>query len=350
MSDDLEQLLRDGLRHRAAQVRLRPGLAMKAHRRRQRRRVAARSATAAGLAAAVAAVSVSAAGVTGSGGASRSGAGTQHGQTAAYVISHAEAALSATAAENPVVYVHVTGNSGIAMGGSIRNSLDSQQQDQWYHGSQQRSKGFTTAGQAVYDTGEIQTPVSATSVVVDYPARIWWRVVQHAPPGAKPWPTTRPPRSCADVSYFAINFAPTEWAPDIHKALACGQFTSAGTEQFDGVNAIKLIPVRPDVMAAILWIDPSTYLPVRVDIEMRTRPGGGFELVNRQDVRWLAPTAANRAHLAVPIPAGFIQVPPPPSGTVSARCLSPAHRAAKCVTVNRRALNAWYAKYVTSRG
>jgi hypothetical protein len=101
---------------------------------------------------------------------------------------------------------------------------------------------------------------------------------------------------------------PAYWAADIKKALSCGEYTTSGTGRVDGVNAIKLIPVRPGVMSAVLWVDPSTYLPVRVATEIGERPTGQVK-----DVQWLPPTAANLADLTAPIPAGFVQVPPPPA-------------------------------------
>lgn len=54
----------------------------------------------------------------------------------------------------------------------------------------------------------------------------------------------------------------------------------------------------------MIWVDPSTYLPVRdwSDID------GGIDQV---DFRWLRPTPTNLAALDVPVPPGFTQVSPP---------------------------------------
>jgi hypothetical protein len=112
---------------------------------------------------------------------------------------------------------------------------------------------------------------------------------------------------------------PTYWATDIRKALSCGQFTTSGTEKVGRVNAIKLVPVRPGITSAVLWVDPSTYLPVRVAVGMRN-PSGGLKVSNQhEDVQWLPPAPANLAKLTAPIPSGFVQVPARPGTWVGLR-------------------------------
>jgi hypothetical protein len=261
------------------------------------------------------------------------------------VISHTEAALSAAAVENPVVHVHSSrGNMGIAIGAKRGEGLMSRQENSWYYGryGTERSQGLTTTGQPVFDTGLAETSETATSILVDYPARVWWQYVQHFPAWTPPPASAR---SCRDVLDFTTDLYPTEWAADIHKALTCGQFTISGTEQVNGIDAIKLTPVRPDVMTAVLWVDPSTYLPVRVAVEIRTSPGGPFELNHQADVQWLPPTAANLAKLTVPIPPGFAQIPAPPTQGCPRGTPDPG----KCFAADRQALAAWYAKYVAPR-
>jgi uncharacterized membrane protein len=50
-----------------------------------------------------------------------------------------------------------------------------------------------------------------------------------------------------------------------------------------------------------LWLDPSTLLPIQV----RSQSGG---VTVKTTIQWLAPTAANRALLVAPTPAGFKKV------------------------------------------
>lgn len=181
----------------------------------------------------------------------------------------------------------------------------------WYHGPDSngplREQGFTAAGQPVYDWVVVQAPTLYTSTLIDYQARIWWRTAQHV----TPWTPPASALTCGDVASFAINMDPTYWAAGIRKALSCGQYTTSGTERVDGVKAIKLTPVRPGDIAAVLWVDPRTYLPLRVTLEFQGRPGG-----ESKDVQWLPPTAANLADLTAPVPPGFVKVPAPASGWV----------------------------------
>jgi len=244
---------------------------------------------------------------SGHGGPQARHAGQPQTRTAAYVISHTEAALRAPAAENWVVHVHTWYTSPTRVSFGVGDSLTAPQVDDWYHGPDSngplREQVFTAAGQPVFDRVVVQTPYLYTTTIVDYQSRTWWRVAQHVTPWIPPPASTL---TCGDVESFAINWDPTYWAADIRKALSCGEYTTRGTEQVDRVYAIKLTPVQTGPMAAVLWVDPATYLPVRVAGEFQGRPDGQIE-----DVQWLPPTAANLAKLTTPIPSGFVQVPAP---------------------------------------
>jgi len=259
-------------------------------------------------------------------------------QTAAYVISHTEAALSVPASGNWVVHVRTSlaGRGRMVLDFGSKNSLTAQREDTWYHGPDSngpsRTQGFGAAGQPVFDSSVVQAPYLYTTTLVDYPARVWWRNAQHV---TRYIPTPAAQLTCGEVNDFAGTYDPTYWAADIHKALSCGQYTTAGTEEVDGADAIKLTPVRPGLMASVLWVNPSTFLPVRVEGEFQGRLDG-----ETQDVTWLPPTTANLGQLTAPIPPGFVQVPPPP-----------ACRAAglKGIATCSSASSAWYTKYVAPR-
>lgn len=269
-------------------------------------------------------------------------------QTAAYVISHTESALSATAAENPVVYVHTSDGSGIEQSlgiggpGGPRGSgtLRAQQVDAWYYGPNYypaRYRGFTAAGQPVFDSS-----VTATSgAVVDYQARIWWRYTPHIPAWIPPHGSSL---QCHDVGALGGPDNPVYWPADLRKLMACGVYTTAGTEQVDGVDAIKMTQIRPDSADTVLWVDPSTYLPVRVEVRAQAQAGKkSNQFAWTDDLRWLSPTAANLAKLTVTIPSGFVQVPAPPhANSLDSSCLGGNP---KCLAP----WNAWYAKYVAPR-
>jgi len=62
-----------------------------------------------------------------------------------------------------------------------------------------------------------------------------------------------------------------------------------------------------------LYVDPRTYLPVRVSGSSRTfgGPAPSTYSTSLTDMQWLPPTAANIAHTLVTIPTGFQQVSSP---------------------------------------
>jgi hypothetical protein len=84
----------------------------------------------------------------------------------------------------------------------------------------------------------------------------------------------------------------------ILKALSCSElFALDGHQQVDGVNAIKLIMKPPPGLRVreTLWLDPSTYLPLRTSTAFLSPHGQVSLLV--QGYRWLPPTKANLAAL-----------------------------------------------------
>jgi hypothetical protein len=106
-----------------------------------------------------------------------------------------------------------------------------------------------------------------------------------------------------------------EVAAGLREDLACGALSSEGMQQVDGVNALKLVSVQRSrlgpktlgTITTIIWVDPATYLPVRLTTQW-TRPI--VSVPDRFDFRWLPPTSANLALLTVRIPPGFTQVHP----------------------------------------
>lgn len=278
----------------------------------------------------------------------QSGPGGTPARSAAYVISQTELALRTAvgelAAQNSVVHIHTSDGpevgEGLFIGGPLRGNgqLIVKRTDSWYYGtasaSPARYQGFTNAGQPVFDSGIGQTPTT----VVNYQARIWWRYVLHLAPWTPPHGSAL---SCHSVGGFGGGeVEPAYWPADLAKLLACGKFTTSGTERVDGVDAIKVTQVRPHGSDTVLWVDPSTYLPIRISTTGQEMPGRPYRLMETDDIQWLPPTNANRAKLTVPIPPGFVQVPAPPRND----CLgSPSP--GKCLAP----WNAWYAKYVAPR-
>jgi hypothetical protein len=68
----------------------------------------------------------------------------------------------------------------------------------------------------------------------------------------------------------------------------------AGHQRIGGVNTIKIVAAERHQGHYTLWVNPSTYLPVRA---------GQFGLI--AGFQWLAPTKPNLAALHVRVPDGF---------------------------------------------
>ena len=59
-----------------------------------------------------------------------------------------------------------------------------------------------------------------------------------------------------------------------------------------------------------IWVDPSSYLPVRLTGRVQLILGGAAKQGTTTltvDFRWLPPTSANLKELTAPIPKGFRQ-------------------------------------------
>jgi hypothetical protein len=321
---DFEQVLWEDLYRSTAGIEIRPGLAARAYRRRKRR-IAARAVTATAAAAAIAISATAALGQPGTG---------TRAMTAAYVISRSEAALTAVTAENPVVYLDVDLSGGVGLDGMNQSAeVRYVQQEQWYYGNQPMlGVDVNAAGQPVYASGL----TGNTATGVDYGAKAWWQT-QIPPSENKPSPIIAP--TCANDGKFAVLDSPPQWAADIKEALSCGLYKTAGTEQVDGVDAIKLEPVGPHIITAVLWLDPSTYLPVKIST-YSVNADNSLSFMYTESVSWLPPTSANLAKLAPPIPAGFTKLPDKPALTCDPRG-NPS-----CNAKWQAQEDAWYQKYL----
>lgn len=302
MSADLEQQLRGAMERFTSDVRVPPGLALKADRHRQKRRIAVRSAAVAGTVTVVAG-SLAIAGATGA-----FGSGQPPVQTAytAYVISHVEHALAAPRIGNlveadrtvfsagstlqpfPNVLVGSAGGAGVSSQWSAGYTL------RWiYHGSIELSS-FTASGQRVFDWAI--TPANGTTAVI-YGNDTWWTAPAQGGQGG-----TGPGPGCLRGGEIAIGGgAGNGWPAFIRSQLACGAYTVAGMQVIDGINTIKITGADGRFT---FWVNPVNYLPVQANLGPR-----------QTEFHWLAPTPANLAPLKVTAPAGFKQVPAPTAPT-----------------------------------
>jgi hypothetical protein len=266
------------------------------------RRLALCSAAGAAAALTAAAVTLTVIGVPGA----RQHATGRPAGLAAYVVKRVDSALSA-AGPAAIAQMTVVTRSG-GMSGGVLNTAE-----EWSYGDRWRAVTYSAAGHLVYDEG-----VAATSVytVVSYLTRTWARQhrLGHAAalaPG---------PRGCAPlVAALPLLFQPgppgtsvaASWLPatvarSLRAAVSCGALTVAGRRRVDGKDVIELTS-RPDSMIPeTIWVSRGTYLPVRVIVRPVLGTSGPLQTA---DISWLPLTAQNLARLAVPIPAGFREIP-----------------------------------------
>jgi hypothetical protein len=116
------------------------------------------------------------------------------------------------------------------------------------------------------------------------------------------------------------------WPSFIRAALDCGAATVTGHARIDGVETTVItgLPTTARLPAAYaktigatrvrvpwtLYVNPTTYLPVRLTGSTETSGGPAGRSVNTEvtDIQWLPATTANIAQTLVAIPAGFPRV------------------------------------------
>jgi hypothetical protein len=269
-----------------------------------RRRLALRSAAAVAAALAAGAVALVVVVVPGAGRGRTEGPAVN----TAYVVRRVGSALIA-ADPGEIALMTVT-THGAALPGGTQGTTTA---EEWSYGGRWRAVTYSAAGHLFYDEG-----LSTASVytVVSYPARTWARQ-----PGPGPTARLAPgPRGCAPVVAAlpllfpsglpsggpAARLLPATVARDLRAAVSCGTLTEAGRQRVHGLEAIELTSSPDSLIPETIWVSPGTYLPVRVVIHPAPGAPGLWQTA---DISWLKPTTQNLANLAVPIPAGFRQVP-----------------------------------------
>jgi hypothetical protein len=298
MNTDVEELLREGMERYTADLRAGPaGLTARVVRRR-RRRLVRRSLTggAAALAAGAAALAVVVPNINGVG---------RPAVDAAYVIKNVGNALSAA---EPGTIAQMTVTTTSDPGGATSA-------EEWSNGDEWRSVTFSSPGHPIYDEG---FSTASGYTLVSYPTKTWARQAGVGQPAAPAFGTPPAGRACGPVvAGFPVLFRlglpgtstsasslPTTVATALHTAVSCGSLTVAGRQTVDGTDAIELTSRGGSLISETIWVNPDTYLPVRVVVHSPYTPG----LRQTADFTWLPPTAQNLAKLAVPVPAGFRQV------------------------------------------
>lgn len=293
MTTGFEQRLRSEMEQVA--VRPRPGLVREAYRGYRGRRRTARAVAATGTAAIAAGAGV---------GMTATGPGGFQADTTAYVVSHVGSALTAT---SRITYtsMHFTAQSGTFPGNLaiVR--------DTWRFGARYRTMSEKD-GRPISESWVRTGHGKPTLVSVDYPQRTWGSSA-YAPTQQE----TNTDLCHADgLPLFAMKAATAaDWNSIVESGLRCGLFHVAGRQRADGIDAIKLTGRFPQ-SATVLWVDPHTYLPVRMAtnvLVLSVLSANGHEAVTAKvriwtDFRWLAPTHASLARLSATVPPGFRHV------------------------------------------
>lgn len=323
MSTDLQDLLREGLDRLTAGASVPDELVGRAEQHNRQRRIRIRAAIAAGTAVAAAATAVT---VSLAATGSQPGSAPVRTQTIADVATRTDQALTAAVAQGKAIQLTRTSGRHISFGltalgpqGALhspsptqplpgaRAAVIAQSTMSWQYRNLFLQEGFSAGGRLVFvNTNGPITLRSGRQVLGNYgaafPVHIRWRSVFHGVSVAAP------ALSCQ-------NGLPSEypsWRASIAKALSCGLFHLAGRQYVDGVDAMTLAGQPQYGIRETLWVNPATYLPVRLSATFFAGPGRGQQVVT--DFRFLPPTRANLAALhaaqrRAPIPATFRLLP-----------------------------------------
>jgi hypothetical protein len=322
MTHGIEEMLREGFDRLTADARAPAGMVGRARERNRRHRIVSLSVTAGTTVLAAAAITIAAA-------VPRSGPPPRV-QTIAYVTSRAQQALAGAAQAQAIEEVRATARNGTfgltvlnmalskvqnpvgsAVLPGVLGSVKAQRMTSWFHGGLVLQEGFSATGRLVF-TASIGTITSPAGKRVPgaygaaYPVRTRWRS-----------PLTG--RSAKLPGLTCANALPGAATPHLRatilKALSCKLFALDGYQQIGGVSAIRLVMNPPPGLRAreTLWLDPSTYLPLRTSTAFQSSRGLAGLLV--QDYQWLPPTRANLAVLRAAIhrstiPPEFRPLPP----------------------------------------
>jgi hypothetical protein len=323
MTNGIAEMLREGFDRLTADAKAPAGMVGRAQRHNRRRRIVSLSAAVAGTAVAAAAAVIIVTAIVPQGGPA------PRVRTIGYVTGRAQQALATVAQAKAIEEVRFTARngtfgftvlnmapsalqspSGTAVLPGVLGSVKAQRMTSWFYHELLLQQGFSAAGKLVFTSsiGMVTSPAGKrvpAAYGAAYPARTRWLSPLTGRNG------TLPRLTCAHAYPGA---ATPHLRATILKALSCGLFALDGQQRIDGVDAIKLI-MKPSPglgFRQTLWLDPSTYLPLRTSTASWGSHGQVSLLV--ADYRWLPPTAANLAalHAAIhraAIPSRFRMLP-----------------------------------------
>jgi hypothetical protein len=317
MSRNVEELLRQGLDRATADAEVPASLLHRARHHTRRRREAIVGALAAGGAAIAAAATFAAAAAPGV------SAHGLHGQTITYVATRAERALAHISQGRAIQYdtrtitnssfgltvvnLAFNGTTGsTAQEPTVLSHLHASRLVAWTYRDQQLQQGYSAGGKLVF-TATIGPVTDRQGKQVyeaygaAYPDRIQW----HSP--LVGGPDISDPLTCANSGFDYPN-----WQQGITKALSCHVFALAGNQKVNGIDTIKLVRKPQYGIGETLWVDPTSYLPVRITTTFQQ--GHKHPAIQTDNFRWLSPTTGNLAALHAAekrgaIPSGFKSLP-----------------------------------------
>jgi hypothetical protein len=173
----------------------------------------------------------------------------------------------------------------------------------WARGGQMRSDLFMS-GRPVIERGDTTRGTTGTAVFVSYQDRKWSRRTFNVGKPSAPSGAARGSFACDSASKaFGIVFNPSDLLASLRSWESCGWLKADGTATVDGVTAVRLTIPFNSSSPNTWYVSQATYLPVRATVTHRGK------LLAAYDFRWLPPTRANLAKLALPVPPrGFTRV------------------------------------------
>jgi hypothetical protein len=299
-----------------AQVHMeRPVAALAARARARRRRQVVSGGLAASAAAAVAVVLVmggqSVFGLTGG----QAPAGAARARTVAYVVKRVENAL----ASNRMVFRGISHSEG-------------QLSVTWAYGQRNRFEEFTgeRCGHAL-PSGECTNRGGSERFLADGTTFVHGKLtgtyVTYFNRRYSLFPVwTPPPNACSAQAAQEVGgpgVSTTHWSAFLRATIACGAAHVTGHVLIDGAETTRItgkpvnVKLSPGYAKVIhekrarsywtIYVDPATYLPVRMSSAtyMFGGPMASYTSSSVTDVRWLPPTRANIAKASITIPPGF---------------------------------------------
>jgi hypothetical protein len=310
MTNNVEELLREGIDRLTAGADIPAGLITRARRRNRRRRRAIWAAAAAGTAAVTAAAVIAASSTP------QTSSGSLQEQTISYVTSRAQQALAGMTQANAIQVTEETasqpndfgfyvlnmspsGGTGVHSG--VLAGVHADRMTDWTSTGLLLQQGFSADGKLIFaaSIGYVTSrPGNGAAKKVQeadgaaYLAHIQWHSPLVGPDGPAP------PLTCDNAM---AGGGSGNFRAQISKALSCHLYTLAGHQEINGVSTIKLV-LKPQPGLGIeqtLWIDPSSYLPIRAVVsfvQTHTKT-----VVLTHNYQWLPRTAANLAALRAAI-------------------------------------------------